>query len=200
MVHFICLHIRQVCLKNRRRIPLFKITQHEWKNLPNFAVFTNGVDHWKIKWLFTLHSSSSRGGSSFVSSVFHHHPGSGAHTHDRNWPSLAYYRQQHRFNQQRFNRPGVPAPIVPGIRGVAPMNPAVPQPDQTGGFYVYPRSSSSGQNVPEAESSYPNNYIALERERLSHFRTVSRVAGWGAYHPTSGSGSGSGNRSGTDHR
>ncbi|KAB2069983.1 hypothetical protein ERO13_A08G117700v2 [Gossypium hirsutum] len=144
------------------------------------------------------HGSSSRGGSSFVSSVFHHHPGSGAHTHDRTWPSLAYYRQQHRFNQQRFNRPGVPAPVVPGIRGVAPMTPAVPQPDQTGGFYVYPRSSSSGQNLPEAESSYPNNYIALERERLSHFRTVSRVTGWGAYRPTSGSGSG--NRSGTDHR
>ncbi|PPR85132.1 hypothetical protein GOBAR_AA35557 [Gossypium barbadense] len=144
------------------------------------------------------HGSSSRGGSSFVSSVFHHHPGSGAHTHDRTWPSLAYYRQQHRFNQQRFNRPGVPAPVVPGIRGVAPMTPAVPQPDQTGGFYVYPRSSSSGQNLPEAESSYPNNYIALERERLSHFRTVSRVTGWGAYRPTSGSGSG--NRSLTDHR
>ncbi|TYJ22558.1 hypothetical protein E1A91_A08G133400v1 [Gossypium mustelinum] len=144
------------------------------------------------------HGSSSRGGSSSVSSVFHHHPGSGAHTHDRTWPSLAYYRQQHRFNQQRFNRPGVPAPVVPGIRGVAPMTPAVPQPDQTGGFYVYPRSSSSGQNLPEAESSYPNNYIALERECLSHFRTVSRVTGWGAYRPTSGSGSG--NRSGTDHR
>ncbi|XP_012474959.1 E3 ubiquitin-protein ligase RFI2 isoform X2 [Gossypium raimondii] len=144
------------------------------------------------------HGSSSRGGSSFVSSVFHHHPGSGAHTHDRTWPSLAYYRQQHRFNQQRFNRPGVPALVVPGIRGVAPMTPAVPQPDQTGGFYIYPRSSSSGQNLPEAESSYPNNYIALERERLSHFRTMSRVTGWGAYRPTSGSGSG--NRSGNDHR
>ncbi|MBA0763405.1 hypothetical protein Gotri_012849 [Gossypium trilobum] len=144
------------------------------------------------------HGSSSRGGSSFVSSVFHHQPGSGAHTHDRTWPSLAYYRQQHRFNQQRFNRPGVPALVVPGIRGVAPMTPAVPQPDQTGGFYIYPRSSSSGQNLPEAESSYPNNYIALERERLSHFRTMSRVTGWGAYRPTSGSGSG--NRSGTDHR
>ncbi|KAB2017230.1 hypothetical protein ERO13_D08G138700v2 [Gossypium hirsutum] len=144
------------------------------------------------------HGSSSRGGSSFVSSVFHHHPGSGAHTHDRTWPSLAYYRQQHRFNQQRFNRPGVPALVVPGIRGVAPMTPAVPQPDQTGGFYIYPRSSSSGQNLPEAESSYPNNYIALERERLSHFRTMSRVTGWGAYRPTSGSGSG--NRSGIDHR
>ncbi|GMI85813.1 RED AND FAR-RED INSENSITIVE 2 [Hibiscus trionum] len=143
------------------------------------------------------HGSSSRGGSSFVASVFHRHPGSGAHTHDRIWPSLAYYRQQHhRFHQQRFNRPGVPAPVVAGVRGIAPMTPAVPQPDQSGGFYVYPRSSSSGQNLPEAESSYPNNYLALERERLSHFRTVTRVTGWGGYYPTSSSGSG--NRSGTD--
>ncbi|GMI76040.1 RED AND FAR-RED INSENSITIVE 2 [Hibiscus trionum] len=142
------------------------------------------------------HGSSSRGGSSFVSSVFHRHPGSGAHSHERIWPSLAYYRQQHRSHQQRFNRPGVPAPVVPGIRGMAPMTPAVPQPDQNGGFYVYPRSSSSGQNVPEAESSYPNNYLALERERLSHFRTVARVTGWGGYYPTSSFGSA--NRSGTD--
>ncbi|KAL4325492.1 hypothetical protein GQ457_11G002470 [Hibiscus cannabinus] len=130
------------------------------------------------------HGSSSRGGSSFVSSVFHRHPGSVSHSHERIWPSLAYYRQQ-----QHFNRPGVPAPIVPGIRG---MTPAVPQPDQTGGFYVYPQSSSSGQNLPEAESSYPNNYLAAERERLSRFRTVTRVTGWGGYYPTSG------NRSGTN--
>ncbi|KAK8639574.1 hypothetical protein V6N13_137948 [Hibiscus sabdariffa] len=133
------------------------------------------------------HGSSSRGGSSFVSSVFHRHPGSGSHSHERIWPSLAYYRQQ-----QRFNRPGVPAPIVPGIRGMAPMTPAVPQHDQTGGFYVYPQSSSSGQNLPEAESSYPNHYLAAERERISRFRTVTRVTGWGGYYPTSG------NRSGTN--
>ncbi|KAL4340142.1 hypothetical protein GQ457_08G021580 [Hibiscus cannabinus] len=142
------------------------------------------------------HGSSSRGGSSFVSSVFHRHPGSGTHTHDRIWPSVAYYRQHHRFHQQRFNRPGVPAPVVAGVRGIAPMTPAVPQPDQSGGFYVYPRSSSSGQNLQEAESSYPNNYHALERDRLSHFRTVTRVTGWGGYYPTSSSGSG--NRSGSD--
>ncbi|KAK8650676.1 hypothetical protein V6N13_140303 [Hibiscus sabdariffa] len=142
------------------------------------------------------HGSSSRGGSSFVSSVFNRHPGSGTHTHDRIWPSVAYYRQHHRFHQQRFNRPGVPAPVVAGVRGIAPMTPAVPQPDQSGGFYVYPRSSSSGQNLQEAESSYPNNYHALERDRLSHFRTVTRVTGWGGYYPTSSSGSG--NRSGSD--
>lgn len=198
MVHFICLDIRQVCLKNHRRIPLFKIPNMSGKTCLILLLSRTLLTIGKLNGCLLFHSSSSRGGSSFVSSVFHHHPGSGAHTHDRTWPSLAYYRQQHRFNQQRFNRPGVPAPVVPGIRGVAPMTPAVPQPDQTGGFYVYPRSSSSGQNLPEAESSYPNNYIALERERLSHFRTMSRVTGWGAYRPTSGSGSG--NRSGTDHR
>ncbi|XP_039056601.1 E3 ubiquitin-protein ligase RFI2-like isoform X2 [Hibiscus syriacus] len=142
------------------------------------------------------HGSSSRGGSSVVSSVFHRHPGSGAHIHEGIWPSLAYHRQQHRFHQQHFNQPGVPAPVVPGIRGMNPMTLAVPQPDQTEGYYVYPRSSSSGQNPQEAESSYPNNYHALERERLPHFGTVTRVSGWGGYFPTSSSGSG--NRSVTD--
>ncbi|XP_039031108.1 E3 ubiquitin-protein ligase RFI2-like isoform X1 [Hibiscus syriacus] len=136
------------------------------------------------------HGSSSRAGSSFVSSMFHRYPGSGAHTYDIIWPSLAYHRHQHRFHQQRFNRPGVAAPVVPGVRGMAPMTPAVPQPDQSGGFYVYPQSGSSGQYLPEAESSYPNNYLALEREQLPHFRTVTRVSGWGGYYPTSSSGSG----------
>ncbi|XVF32764.1 hypothetical protein REPUB_Repub17cG0111100 [Reevesia pubescens] len=142
----------------------------------------------------------SRGGSSFVSSVFPRHPGSSAHTHDRIQASLAFYRQQHRFNQQHFNRPGVPAPVVPGMRRglvpVPPVVPAVPQPNQSGGFYVYPPSSSSGQNLHEAESLYPNNYSALERERLSHFPTVSRSeTGWGSYHPTSGLDSGNRSRS-----
>ncbi|XWS31719.1 hypothetical protein CRYUN_Cryun23aG0100100 [Craigia yunnanensis] len=137
----------------------------------------------------------SRGGSSFVSPVFPRHPGNGAHTHDRIHASLAYYRQQCRFNQQRFNQPGVPAPIVPGMRrGLAPVAPAVPQPDQNGGFYIYPPSSSSGQNLHEADSLYPNNYSALERERLSHFPTVSREPVWGSYHPTSGSDSGNRSR------
>ena len=134
--------------------------------------------------VFTLHRSSSRGGSSFVSSVFPHHPGSGAHTHDRIQASLAFYHQQHRFNQQHFNRPGVPIPVVPGMRrGLAPVAPAIPQPDQGSGFLIYPPSRSR-QNLHEAESLFPNKYSALERERLSHFPTVSRDSGWGSYHPT----------------
>ncbi|XWS76565.1 hypothetical protein CRYUN_Cryun01aG0187300 [Craigia yunnanensis] len=142
------------------------------------------------------HGSSSRGGSSFVSSVFPRHPGSGAHTHDRIQASLAYYRQQHLFNQQGFNRPVVPAPVLPGMRrGLAPVAPAVPQPDQSGGFYIYLPSVSSVQNLHEAESLYSNNYNALERERLSHFPTVSRESGWGSYYPTSRSDSGNRSRS-----
>ncbi|XP_022770908.1 E3 ubiquitin-protein ligase RFI2-like isoform X2 [Durio zibethinus] len=138
----------------------------------------------------------SRGGSSFVSSVIPRHPGSGAHTYDRIQVSLAYYRQQHRFNQQHFNRPGVPAPVVPGMRrGLAPVAPAILQPDQSGSFYIYPPSSSSGQNLHEAESFNPNNCSALVRERLSHFPIVSRVSGWGSYHPTSRSDSGHRSRS-----
>ncbi|XP_022727521.1 E3 ubiquitin-protein ligase RFI2-like isoform X2 [Durio zibethinus] len=133
----------------------------------------------------------SRGGSSYVSSVFPCHPGSTAHTHDRTHASLAFYHQQHHFYQQRFNRPGVPAAVVPGMRrALAPLAPVVPQPDQGGGFYIYPPSSSSRQNLHEAESLFPNNYSALERELLSHFPTISRDSGWGSYHPTHSSDSG----------
>lgn len=140
--------------------------------------------------MFTLLRSSSRGGRSFVSSVFPRLPGSSAHTHDRTQASLAFYRQQYRFNQQRFNRPGVPAPVVPGMRrGMAPVAPAVRQPDIGGGFYIYPPSSSR-QNLHEAESLFPNNYSSLERERLSHFPTESRDTGWGSYHPMHNSDSG----------
>ncbi|XWS36174.1 hypothetical protein CRYUN_Cryun20dG0062400 [Craigia yunnanensis] len=139
------------------------------------------------------HGSSSRGGGSFVNSVFPRHPGSGAHTRDRIQASLAFYRQQHHLNQQRFNQPGVPAPVVPGIRrGLAPV---APQPDQGGGFYIYPPSSSSRQNLHEAESLFPNNYSVMERERLSHFLTLSRDSGWGSYHPTHSSDSGNRSRS-----
>lgn len=151
----------------------------------------NAVDHWK---LITLHRSSSRGGSSFVSSVFPRHQGNGVHSHNRIQATLAYNRQQHRFNQQLFNRSGVPAPVAPAVpvmrRGLAPVAPAVHQPDQSGGFYIYPPSSSSGQNLHEAEGLYPNNYISLEREHLSHFPTVTREPGWGSYHPTPSSDSG----------
>ncbi|MBA0826500.1 hypothetical protein Goarm_011345 [Gossypium armourianum] len=185
-------------------LPTIRIQYHSWgRHSPNFSISNSHIGNTDPASVpaAALRSSNGEPDASTVPRLFGHpfpFEHGGAHTHDRTWPSLAYYRQQHRFNQQRFNRPGVPALVVPGIRGVAPMTPAVPQPDQTGGFYIYPRSSSSGQNLPEAESSYPNNYIALERERLSHFRTMSRVTGWGAYRPTSGSGSG--NRSGTDHR
>ncbi|XVE77627.1 hypothetical protein DITRI_Ditri13aG0078200 [Diplodiscus trichospermus] len=142
------------------------------------------------------HGSSSRGASSFVSSVFPRHLGGGAHTHDRIQPSLAFYRQQHDFHQQHFNRPGVPAPVVPGIRrGLAPVAPVVPRPDQGGGFYIYPPSSSSRQNLHEAESLFPNNYSALERERLSYFPTISSDSGRGSYHPTQSSDSGNRSRS-----
>ncbi|XVF72617.1 hypothetical protein PTKIN_Ptkin12aG0135100 [Pterospermum kingtungense] len=137
------------------------------------------------------HGSSSRVGSSFVSSVFPHHPGNTVHTHNRIQATLAYNRQQHHFNQQHFNRLGVPAPVVPVMRrGLAPVAPAVQQPDQSGGFYIHPPSSSSGQNLHEAEGLHPNNYSALERERLSHFPTITRVSGWGSYHPTSSTDSG----------
>ncbi|XP_022757984.1 E3 ubiquitin-protein ligase RFI2-like [Durio zibethinus] len=136
------------------------------------------------------HGSSSRGGSSFVSSVFPRHPGSVVHTPDRIQASLAFYRQQ-----QHFNRLGVPAPVIPGLRrGLAPVAQAVPQLDQSGGFYVFP-PGSSGQNLHEAENLYPNNFSALEGERISHFPTVSRETGWGSYHPTSSSDSGNRSRS-----
>ncbi|XVF80580.1 hypothetical protein PTKIN_Ptkin15bG0085200 [Pterospermum kingtungense] len=136
------------------------------------------------------HGFSSRGGRSFVSSFFPHHPGSNAHTHDRIQASLAFYRQQN-----RFNRPSVPTTVVPGMRrGLAPVARAVRQPDQGGGFYIYPPSSSR-QTLHEAESLFPNNYSAPERERLCHFPSESRDSGWGSYYPMNSSDSGNRSRS-----
>ncbi|XP_039043606.1 E3 ubiquitin-protein ligase RFI2-like isoform X2 [Hibiscus syriacus] len=143
-------------------LPTIRIQHHSWGlHSPNFPVSNSHISNTDPTslpaaalrssnaeldaatrpssfWHHSPFEHGSRGGSSFVSSVFDRYPGGGAHMHDRIWPSLAYYRHQHRFHQQRFNRPGVPAPVVPGVRGMAPMTPAVPQPDQIGGFYVYP--------------------------------------------------------------
>ncbi|OMO81910.1 Zinc finger, RING-type [Corchorus olitorius] len=198
-------------------LPTISIQYHSWgRHTPNFSVSDRHTDPASVPVaalrssngeLDALnrprsfphpfpfeHGSSSRAGSSFVSSVFPRHPGSSAHaiSHDRIQASLAFYRQHHRFNQQRFNRPAVPAPVVPvmrrGLAPVAPVAPAVPQPDQSGGFYIYPPSSSSGQNLHEAENIFPSNYNPMERERVSHFPTASRESVWGPYHqPTSSS-------------
>ncbi|KAL4378988.1 hypothetical protein GQ457_02G002630 [Hibiscus cannabinus] len=116
--------------------------------------------------------SRSRVRSSFVSSVFPRHPGSDGHAHGLIQASVVVYQQQNHFNES-----GVPAPFVPGTTRVPH-----PQLDQTGGFHVHHPSSSSGQNLHEAESLYPNNYSALQRQRSSHFPTVARITGWGAYY------------------
>ncbi|KAK8509835.1 hypothetical protein V6N12_001907 [Hibiscus sabdariffa] len=116
--------------------------------------------------------SRSRVRSSFVSSVFPRHPGSDGHAHGLIQASVVVYQQQNHVNES-----GVPAPLVPGTTRVPH-----PQLDQTGGFHVHHPSSSSGQNLHEAESSYPSNYSALERERSSHFPTIARITGWGAYY------------------
>ncbi|KAK9013567.1 hypothetical protein V6N11_041571 [Hibiscus sabdariffa] len=119
------------------------------------------------------HGSRSRVRSSFVSSVFPRHPGSDGHAHGLIQASVVFYQQQNHVNES-----GVPAPLVRGTtRGVTPAVPH-PQLDQTGGFHVHPPSSSLGRSLHEAESLHPNNYSA----RSSHFPTVARITGWGAYY------------------
>ncbi|KAL5791822.1 hypothetical protein ACOSP7_000416 [Xanthoceras sorbifolium] len=136
------------------------------------------------------HGSGPGAGNSFVSSVGPRHPGSSALTQER-------IQVTHAFHQQPSgNSPGLPAPLVTGVRrfdGPRSLLPGPPQHDQNGGFYIFP-PSSSGQNLHEAENPLSSRFRVWERERLSRFPHVARDSSWGPFHQTSGS-SDSGNRS-----
>ncbi|KDP28149.1 hypothetical protein JCGZ_13920 [Jatropha curcas] len=137
------------------------------------------------------HGSGSSAGSSFVSSIFPRHPGSGARTHERIQIAHAFQHRQHSGSP-----PGIPPPIVHGVRrfdgprGLHTVVPAPPQHDHSGFLIIPP--SSSGQNLQEPE----NHFHAWEREQLPHLQHVSsdRDSGWGSFHQSNG-GPNPGNRS-----
>ncbi|XP_050203994.1 E3 ubiquitin-protein ligase RFI2 [Mercurialis annua] len=135
--------------------------------------------------------SGPSGGSSFVSSLVPRHPGSNARTNER----------IHSFHrQQSSSLPGIPSPIIHGIRrfdsprGLPIVVPAPPQRDHSGGLVILPPNSSS-QNSQEAENPMPNHYRAWEREHLPPFQQS--FDGWGSFHHNAGGGPNLGNRSGS---
>ncbi|EEF39254.1 E3 ubiquitin-protein ligase RFI2 [Ricinus communis] len=192
--------------------PAINIQYHNWgRRSPPFSVSSshiNGVDPASVPMTFRSsvgesdtrtrstsfphpivfgHGSGPTAGSSFVSSIFPRHPGSGARTNERIQISHAFHRQQ------SSSPPGVPSPIIHGIRrfdgprGLPTVVPAPPQHDHSGGFLIIPPSSSS-QNSQEAENPLPNHFHARERERLPHFQHAS-------FHQNTGGGPNPGNRS-----
>ncbi|XP_065861337.1 E3 ubiquitin-protein ligase RFI2 [Euphorbia lathyris] len=134
------------------------------------------------------HGSGPIAGSSFVSSIVPRHPGSGARIHDRIQISHAFHHRQ-----QASNSPGVPSPIIHGVRrydgprGLPALVPAPPQHDRSGGFLIIP-PNSSGQTPQEAENPLPNHFHAWEREPLPHLQHVSfeRDSNWGSFHHNGG--------------
>ncbi|GAV66940.1 zf-RING_2 domain-containing protein [Cephalotus follicularis] len=180
--------------------PAINIQYHSWgRHSPPFVVSSSHVNgaeqasvppqtfrspHGEPDAIITR--SASRAGNSFISSAVPHHPGNGAQTHERIQLSYAFHHQQ-----QPSHSPGMPSSMVPcirrvdGTRGLQNVMQAAPQPDQNGGFYVCPPSSSSGQTFHEAESHLPNH--------CPH-PIVHRETGWGSYYQNAG-GSDSGNRS-----
>ncbi|OIW13040.1 hypothetical protein TanjilG_17600 [Lupinus angustifolius] len=129
------------------------------------------------------HSSAARAGSSVVSPMIPPYPGSNARARDRVQALQAYYQPQ-----QPPNSTTMWTPIASGTRrssshsGSAQIAPVATSPDQNGGFFFIP-SSSSGRNFQE-DSHLPNRVHAWERDSLpslslSHADTDSA---WRAYH------------------
>ncbi|KAK7392033.1 hypothetical protein VNO78_20459 [Psophocarpus tetragonolobus] len=136
------------------------------------------------------HSSAARAGSSVASSMIPPYPGSNARARDRVQALQAYYQPQ-----QPPNSTTMRTPIASGTRRSSSHNaPIATSPDQSGGFFLIP-SSSSGRNFQD-ENHLPNHFHAWERDHLPSLSVghVDRDSGWRAYHQATGR-SDAGNRS-----
>ncbi|KAL2993987.1 hypothetical protein AAZX31_10G142400 [Glycine max] len=125
-----------------------------------------------------------RAGSSVASSMIPPYPGSNARARDRVQALQAYYQPQ-----QPPNSTTMRTPIASGTRrssshnGPAQLAPMATSPDQGGGFFLIP-SSSSGRNFQEENHHLPNHFHAWERDHLPSLSLnhVDRDSGWRAYH------------------
>ncbi|WCJ21338.1 RING/U-box superfamily protein [Euphorbia peplus] len=132
------------------------------------------------------HGTGPIAGSSFVSSIVPRHPGSGAR--------IQITHGLHHHRQQASNSPGVPSPIIHGVRrsdgprGLPALVPAPPQHDGGGGGFLIIPPNPSGQAPQEAENPLPNHFHAWEREPLSHLQHVlfERDSNWGSFHQNGG--------------
>lgn len=134
-----------------------------------------------------LCSSAARAGTSVASSMMPPYPGSNARARDRVQALQAYYQPQ-----QPPNSTSMRTPIASGTRrssshsGSAQLAPIASSPDQSGGFFLIP-SSSSGRNFQE-ENHLLNHFHAWERDHLPSLSLshVDRDSGWRAYHQNTG--------------
>ncbi|CAL5208615.1 unnamed protein product [Lathyrus oleraceus] len=129
------------------------------------------------------HSSAARAGSSIGSSMIPPYPGSNARARDRVQALQAYYQPQ-----QHPNSTTMRAPVASGTRrasshnGSTQLAPVATSPDQSGGFFLIP-SSSSGRNYQE-ENHLPSRFHAWERDHLPSLslNQADRDSSWRPYH------------------
>ncbi|WCJ21339.1 RING/U-box superfamily protein [Euphorbia peplus] len=139
------------------------------------------------------HGTGPIAGSSFVSSIVPRHPGSGAR--------IQISHGLHHHRQQASNSPGVPSPIIHGVRrsdgprGLPALVPAPSQHDGGGGGFLIIPPNPSGQAPQEAENPLPNHFHAWERDftQLQHV-LFERDSNWGSFHQNGGGPDPSGNR------
>lgn len=140
-----------------------------------------------IQCTFNFCSPAARAGSSIPSSMIPPYPGSNARARDRVQALQAYYQPQ-----QLPNSATMRTPIASGTRrssshsGSAQLPPVATSPDQSGGFFLIP-SSSSVRNFQE-ENHLPSRFHAWERDHLPSLSLsqVDRDSGWRAYHQNAG--------------
>ncbi|KAF1860803.1 hypothetical protein Lal_00000216 [Lupinus albus] len=133
--------------------------------------------------LLVGHSSAVRAGSSVALSTIPQYPGSNARAHDRVQALQAYY-QPH----QPPNPATMRTHIASGTRrssshsGSAQIAPVATSPDQNGGFFFIP-SSSSGRNFQE-DNHLASHVHALERDPMPSLSLIhaDRDSGWRPYH------------------
>ncbi|KAK9735469.1 hypothetical protein RND81_04G207400 [Saponaria officinalis] len=134
------------------------------------------------------HSSGNRVGSSATSSMVSPYPGSAARARDRVQALQAYFQPPSTSPPPRHT----PLPMnsgsrrTNGHRGVPQVGQLPSSSDQSGGFYVFP-STTSSQSFPEAEN--PSRFHGWERDHLSSFQLpqLETDSSW-APHPTAGGG------------
>lgn len=129
------------------------------------------------------HSSAARAGSSMGSSMIPPYPGSNARARDRVQALQAYYQPQQHPNSTTMRAPvSSVARRASSHSGSTQLAPVATSPDQSGGFFLIP-SSSSGRNFQE-ENHLPSRFHAWERDHLPSLSLSQgdRDSGWRPYH------------------
>ncbi|MCI30445.1 hypothetical protein A2U01_0051654, partial [Trifolium medium] len=113
------------------------------------------------------------------------YPGSNARARDRVQALQAYYQPQQHPNSTTMRTPVSSVPRrASSHSGSTQLAPVATSPDQSGGFFLIP-SSSSGRNFQE-ENHLPSRFHAWERDHLPSLSLGQgdRDSGWRPYHQT----------------